>query len=153
MNDYSLGLVGGRALSGRLIFRSNVRVSHLVRRLLRGNVGHVDDLALRLGGRLEFGDAVVVGLNGGPGGGDLLTGGGIGPVGGGAVLGVVQLAQLHIGLLDGILFGHVGGLQLRNLRQTLGRGHNGLGQVGCSLLEIIDKVHGSTSLEIRYPVY
>ena len=67
------------------------------------------------------------------------------------MLGVIQLAQFHIGLLDGVFLGHVGGLQLGNLRQTLGRGHNGLGQVGCSLLEIIDKIHGSTSLKYGLP--
>ena len=85
----------------------------------------------------------MVGLDGGFGRGDLLTGGGISAVGSGALLGVVQLAQLNVGLLDGILLAHIGGLQLGNLRQTLGLGNTGLGQIGGLVLQSIKKSHVS----------
>ena len=45
------------------------------------------------------------------------------------MLGVVEAAQLCIGLLDAALLGQIGCFQLGDLRQALGRGDAGLGQV------------------------
>ena len=82
--------------------------------------------------RLELRNPVVVGLNCGLGGGNLLAGGGITSLRGGAVLRIVELAQLHIALLNATLLRQIGGGELGDLRQTLGRGHAGLGQtLGC----------------------
>jgi len=89
-----------------------------------GAVVHDDGVA----GGLQLGNAVVVGLDGGAGGVDALAGGHIGPVGGRALLGVIELAQLDVSLLNGVLLAQVGGLQLGDLGQALGLGHTRLSQ-------------------------
>ena len=105
-----------------------------------------------LGGGFQLSDAVVVGLDQFPGDGDPLTGGGVGALGGVPVLGVVETAQLRVGLLDTALLSQIGCFQLGDLRQALGRGDAGLcqmlggggaalSQIGGDFSQIIQKPH------------
>ena len=138
---FVLGLLCLRALGlggefGDIALLRRYRDLHLYRRILR--------LA---GSRFQLADALVVGLNGGLGGSDALAGGGIGPAGYCAVLGVVQLAQLYVGLLDGILLTHVGSFQLGDLRQLHGFRNPGLDQIRRFALQFVKKCHSANLLK------
>lgn len=110
-----------------------------------GAVVHDDGVA----GGLQLGNAVVVGLDGGAGGVDALAGGHIGPVGGCALLGVIELAQLDVSLLNGVLLAQIGGLQLGDLGQALGLGHTGLSQVHGAVLHVIKETHREASFILK----
>ena len=122
-----------------------------VHRLLRGHVGlHVGDVRVgHIALSLQLGDAVLVLLNVDLGGGDTLTQGHVGRLRGHAPLGIVQLADLHIRLLDGVLLAGVVQGQLGDLRKLLGLGHAGPAQIHCTILQFIQKSHIKNLLTVR----
>ena len=80
------------------------------------------------------------------GGGDPLAEGGVARLRRTAPLGIVELADLQIGLADGVLLAGIVQGQLGDLHQLLGLGHAGPAQVGGFILQIVKKGHFPTSL-------
>ena len=105
-------------------------------RLLRGHVGdHGRDLRvgyIALG--LDLSNARFVLFDGDLAGGDLLAQGHISGLGRHAALGIIELADFDIRLLDGVLFARAAQVQLADFRQLLGLGHAGPAQVDRTLL-------------------
>ena len=97
---------------------------------------------------LELGDAGLVLLNVAAGGGDPLAQGGIGRLGCAPLLGVIELADLQIGLTDGVLLAGIVQGQLGDLHQLLGLGHTGPAQIRRLVSQFVDKSHTTCLLAV-----
>ena len=122
-------LVGQRLHHHRGLLRGGLLRGGRLGFLLRAGAGGRVDICVDIARRTHFGDLGLVLLDLLLGGGDFLAQGGVGPLGGHAPLGVVEFAQVYIGFADGVLLGGGGDVQLGNVRELLGLGRAGLGQV------------------------